>query len=154
MIDRDEFARIDPELDQAVKAMIADAPLPKLLGLEVEETRDGYSRMRMHYKPEINNIMGIVHGGATASLIDTAVVGALYTRLPSLDTQTVTVDMHIHYLDAGMEEDLIAHAAVRRSGRTMIYLEVDVYGDKSGKLIAHGELGYLVLQPRNKDKAA
>jgi len=53
--------------------------------------------------------------------------------------------MHVHYTSAGVKEDLIAFASVRKRGRTMVFLETDVIGEKSGKLIAHGELSYMLI---------
>ena len=47
------------------------------MGFIVEEIRTGYSRLRMPLKPEIMQPAGIMHGGAIASLIDTAVVPAI-----------------------------------------------------------------------------
>ena len=147
MIDASQYEPINPQFADAVMRSVNTAPFPELVGLVFEEIRNGYSRMRLPYRPALNQPAGIIHGGATATLIDTSVVGAVYSGLDptSPPKRIVTIDMHIHYTDAGVEEDLVAHAAVRRRGRTIVFLEVDVIGDRTGKTIAHGELSYMVV---------
>ena len=146
MIDPTKFEPVAQETEDAIKSMVHNAPYPNFLGLKFEEIKQDYSRMRLPYRPEINQPAGIIHGGAIASLIDTSVVGALSSGFTEPVKRMVTIDMHVHYLDAGIEEDLIAHAAVRRRGRTVVYLEVDVVGEKSGKTCAHGELSYMLVR--------
>ena len=123
---------------------VNNAPYPKLIGMVLEEVRRDYSRMRLHYRPELNQPAGIVHGGAIASLIDTAVVGALFSGFDKPPKRAVTLDMHIHYLGAAIEEDVIAEATVRRRGRSVVFLCVDAKTE-SGKDVAHGELSYRVI---------
>lgn len=146
MIDPSQFQEIDSSVTQPIIDAVHQAPYPSFLGLRYEEIKSEYARMRLPYRPEINQPAGIIHGGAIASLIDTAVVAAVLSGISEPIKRMVTVDMHVHYMDAGFEEDLIAHAAVRRRGRTIIYLEVDVIGENSGKTCAHGELSYMVVR--------
>jgi|TARA_R110002073_G_scaffold2938_1_gene19052 uncharacterized protein (TIGR00369 family) len=147
MIDPNHFEPIDDRFISAVMTSVTTAPFTSLVGLQLEEIRRDYSRMRLPYREEINQSAGLIHGGATATLIDTTVVGAVYSGLDPNNQPKgiVTVDMHIHYTNAGIAEDLIAHGAVRRRGRTIVFLEVDVVGANSGKLIAHGELSYMIM---------
>lgn len=142
----DEFEKIDPEIEQRIIAGIAEAPFPKFLGLRYEEIRKGYARMRLPYRPELNQPAGIIHGGAIASLIDTSVVAVMLDIAGGPIKKMVTLDMHIHYLDAGVEEDLLAHAFARRAGGRISYLEVEVVGADSGKSISHGELCYMLVR--------
>ncbi len=135
---------IAPAAAAALRQSISHAPYPKLLGMELEEVRRDFSRMRLPYKPELNQPAGIVHGGAIASLIDTAVVGALFSGFETMPRRVVTLDMHIHYLDAAVEQDVIAEARVRRRGRSVVFLTVDCHTD-DGKQVAHGELSYRVV---------
>ena len=146
MIDPNQFEVVDEKFAEMVMRGVNNAPFPKYVGLVYEEVRKDYARMRLPFKPELNQPAGIVHGGAIATLIDTCVVGTVVSGIGEFPRKMVTVDMHIHYLDAAVEEDLIAHGAVRRRGYRMVYLEVDVVGEKSGKVVAHGELSYLISQ--------
>jgi acyl-coenzyme A thioesterase PaaI-like protein len=56
-----------------------------LLGLVVEEIRTDYCRMRMPFRPVLNQAAGIVHGGAIAGLLDSVVV-------PFVEAEAVGVD--------------------------------------------------------------
>lgn len=145
MINPNDFEPASENFVTAMKKDVSNAPFSKLLGLSYDEIRKDYACMRMPYKKDLEQPAQIIHGGAIASLIDTAVVAAVFSNVPERPDKIVTVDMHVHYLSSAKEEDLIAHAAVRRRGRTMVYLEVDVIGEKSRKVIAHGELGYMLL---------
>ncbi len=142
----DDFEPIDPKVEKMIIEGIAEAPFPKFLGLKYESIKKGYARMRLPYRPELNQPAGIIHGGAIASLIDTSVVGVMLDIAGGPIKRMVTLDMHIHYLDAGVEEDLIAHAYARRAGGRISYLEVEVVGADSGKAISHGELCYMLVR--------
>jgi uncharacterized protein (TIGR00369 family) len=139
----DDFEPIDPRLQETILSRLASAPYPGFLGLRYEELRLDYARMRLPHRAELDQPAGVIHGGAIASLIDTVVVGAILSRLEEPPRRLVTIDLHIHYLEAAVAEDLIAEARVRRRGRRIVFLEVEVRS-ASGKEIAHGELSYLV----------
>src|SRR3546814_15035327 len=44
---------------------------PKFMGLQLEEIRTDYARMRLPFRPELEQPAGVVHGGAVATLVDT-----------------------------------------------------------------------------------
>ena len=52
---------------------------PQFLGLELEEVRADYARMRLAYRRELDQPAGVVHGGVIATMIDTVVVPAVGT---------------------------------------------------------------------------
>ena len=54
---------------------------PNLLGIQVEELRRDYARLRMPWRPDLNQPQGLMHGGAIATLIDTAGVAPIGTGL-------------------------------------------------------------------------
>ncbi len=68
-----------------------------------------------------------VHGGAVASLIDTAAMVAAWSgaEVPA-NRRGVTVGLTVTYLAAAEQEDLMAVARVLRRGRSLVYLDVDV----------------------------
>ena len=53
------------------------SPFENLLGLQVEEANSERARVSLRHKTELTNFVGVVHGGALASLCDTAAVQAL-----------------------------------------------------------------------------
>ena len=119
------------------------APYGKLLGFRWEEVRRDYARLRLPFRPELNQPAGMIHGGAIASLIDTVVVGAILSGLDAPPRRLLTIDLHVHYLDAAVNEDVVAEARVRRRGRSLVFLEVEARG-ADGREIAHGEICYRV----------
>jgi len=85
-----------------------------------------------------------VHGGAIASLIDTATAFAIVSIIPAQEKVT-TVDLTISYLRPVTEGRLRAVARVLRSGRRLLAVSADVF-DTSGKLAATALSTYIKLQ--------
>ncbi|CAB4705168.1 MAG: hotdog fold thioesterase [Actinobacteria bacterium] len=116
---------------------------PSFLGMTVQEVRADYCRMLMQYKPELDQPQGLVHGGAIASLLDAVVVpavGAAYGR----EVRFSTVDMHVQYMSAAKQEDLIAEGWVTKRGRSVVFCESEAIGATSGKVVARSVLTYNV----------
>ena len=116
---------------------------PMLLGLDVEETRIDYCRMRMPFKPELLHPGGVVHGGAIASLMDAVLVPAVGSVLGPNDRYS-TVDLHVQYIGAVKDEDVVAEGWVTKRGRTVVFCESEAVGATSGRLIARSVLTYNV----------
>lgn len=139
----EDFELIDPVRQESLIANIAQAPFPRLLGLRLDEVRRDYARMRLPFRQELLQPAGLVHGGAIATLIDSVVVGAILSGLDGPPRKLLTIDMHIYYLDSVAAEDLVAESRVRRRGRSIVFLEVEVK-TAAGRDVAHGELVYRV----------
>lgn len=122
---------------------LGQAPYARKLGFAIEELRKDYCRMRMPYDSSLDQPMGVVHGGAIASLIDTVVVGSIFSRMKDVPKKLATIDMHVHYLAPLVKEDAVAEGWVRRRGRSIVFLGVEVLS-ASGAVVAHGELSYFV----------
>jgi uncharacterized protein (TIGR00369 family) len=116
---------------------------PSLVGLVVEEVRTDYCRMRMPFRPELQQPAGIVHGGAIATLIDSVVVPAIGSAYGQ-DARYATIDMQIQYLGALVEEDAIGEGWIVQRGRSVVFCEADVVGATSGRRLARGLLTYKV----------
>ncbi|MEI7617849.1 MAG: PaaI family thioesterase [Actinomycetota bacterium] len=116
---------------------------PSLLGMTVQEVRVDYCRMLMQYKPELDQPQGLVHGGAIASLLDAVVVpavGAAYAR----DVRFSTVDMHVQFMNAAKQTDIIAEGWVTKRGRTVVFCESEAICATTGKVAARSVLTYNV----------
>lgn len=119
---------------------------PKLVGLEVEELRTDYARMRLPYRPELDQPAGVVHGGAIATLIDTVVVPPIGTAY-KVGWLYLTVGMNISYLGAIQGEDAIAEGWIEQRGKSMVFAAAEVT-TASGRRAATGSLTYKVSPPR------
>ncbi len=144
MLDPKKFTEIDEEYAKAFAQKVEASPYAQLLGTVYEEMRLDYARLRLPFRSQLNQSAGAVNGGAIASLIDAAGVGATASDSALPMRQVVTLDMTIQYLSAAIEEDLIAEAVVRRRGRKTINVSVDIEGVISKNAIAHGELVFMV----------
>ena len=116
---------------------------PKLLGLVVEDVRVDYCRMRMPFMPELEQPAGLLHGGAIATLLDSVVVpavGAAYGK----DARYSTVAMHVQFLSAVVQQDVVAEGWVVKRGRSVVFCESEAVNVVTGKLVAKSVLTYNV----------
>ncbi|MDA3014897.1 MAG: PaaI family thioesterase [Actinomycetota bacterium] len=113
------------------------------MGFVVEDMRQGYARLRMPIRPEIMQPAGIMHGGAIASLIDTAVVPAIGASGVE-PTRMVTISMTINYMGAIADEDAVCEGWVTRRGKSIVFCSAEVTGADSGRVCATGTLVYKV----------
>jgi uncharacterized protein (TIGR00369 family) len=114
-----------------------------LVGLQVEEVRRDYCRMRLPFRPDIEQTAGVVHGGAIATLLDSVVAPAIGQAYDNGERFS-TVDMHVQFLAALVEEDAVAEGWVVRRGRSVVFCEAEAVGGQSGKRIARSLLTYNV----------
>jgi uncharacterized protein (TIGR00369 family) len=113
------------------------------LGIVLETLEPGRATMRMPLGPVIMNEGGVVHGGAIASLCDTAFHLA-HLSLYGFDEPSVTVDLTCNFLGAARPpHDLVAHARVIKGGRRVVFGDVSVYSDE--RIIAHATLNFMNL---------
>jgi uncharacterized protein (TIGR00369 family) len=83
-----------------------------------------------------------MHGGAIASLIDTAAMVAAWSDDSEPDNMRgTTVSLAVTYLATAEHEDIQATARVLRRGRNLVYLDVEVQS-LSGKSVARGLVTY------------
>ena len=121
-----------------IQAMLDRSPFINFCGMRVVELDAERERIviRMPMRPELERGPGTgqYHGGPIASLIDVAGDFALVIRtrggLP-------TINFRVDYLRPATNTALTAIATVRRAGRTVGVVDVDVLDD-TGRLVAVG----------------
>jgi uncharacterized protein (TIGR00369 family) len=95
--------------------------------------------------PQTLNMRGLVHGGATATLIDWA---AGWGALHLTGCAGVTTDMFIRYVAVAREDSTLrAATTIDRVGRSMISMTVRVTDDTE-RLVAIGNVGYNIMERR------
>jgi uncharacterized protein (TIGR00369 family) len=117
---------------------------PGLLGFYIVEVKLDYARLRMPIRSVLRQAGGVVHGGAIASLLDSAVVPAIGSRLAP-DAKFSTVDQHIQYIGPLVDEDAIAEGWVVRRGRRTAFCESEIRAEGTGRLVARSLLTYNVV---------
>ena len=88
---------IKESYEKALRKAAETAPYYQLLQIRLEEIDAGFARFRMPFRRELMQAYGVVHGGAIASLADTAVAFALMTLIQPGERVT-TVEMKINFL--------------------------------------------------------
>ncbi len=119
---------------------------PKLVGLVVDEVRTDFCRMRLPYRPELEQPHGAVHGGAIATLLDSVVVPAVGAAYGP-DWRYATVSMHVDFLGAVAGEDLVADGWVEQRGRSIVFCRAEA-ATAAGRRVANASLVYKVSPPR------
>ncbi len=116
-------------------------PFAKLLGIEVDSVEPGHAVLSMKLRDDLMRNNGIAHGGAIATLIDSAMAIAIMAQLEE-NERTVTVDLTIHYLRPLSEGTARASARIVRAGRRVITVSAELFDD-GGKLAATAISTYL-----------
>jgi uncharacterized protein (TIGR00369 family) len=120
-----------------------DVPFAKLLGIEVQSLEPGHAVLSMAIRDDLKRNGGIAHGGAIATLIDSAMAFAIMPMLAE-NERTTTVDLTIHYLRPVSEGSARSSARVVRAGKRVITVSAELF-DSQGKLAATAISTYLRL---------
>ncbi|HEX6046824.1 MAG TPA: PaaI family thioesterase [Pyrinomonadaceae bacterium] len=128
-----------------VERALDTVPFAQLLGIRLESVVSGYAVLALPIREELKQNNAIVHGGAIASLIDSAMAFAIIPLLAEHERMT-TVDLTIHYLRPLVEGDAKASARVVRAGRRVIVVSAEVL-DHEERLAATAVSTYLRLTP-------
>ncbi|PYS71524.1 MAG: hypothetical protein DMF69_10150 [Acidobacteria bacterium] len=118
-------------------------PYADLLGLKLNSVEPGSATMSLAVREELKQNNRVVHGGAIASLIDSAAAYAVIPLLNQNETAT-TVDLTISYVRPLKAGVATASAKVLRAGGRIIVISAEVL-DNDGNLAATGLTTYLRL---------
>ncbi len=124
---------------RAAKAReIPPPPILSALGMEIESVEDGSVAFSMRAEEWMCNPAGVVHGGMTATLLDTVLTLAIMSKLPA-GSSAQTIDMNVHYVRPILPtgETIVAEGKAVHVGSTIGTAEARVH-NAAGKLIAHG----------------
>jgi len=122
---------------------LENVPFAKLLGIEIASIEPGHAVLSMEIKEELKRNGGIAHGGAIATLIDSAMAMAIVPLLAEGE-HTTTVDLTIHYMRPLNHGTARAAARVVRAGRRILTVSAELF-DENEKLAATALSTYLRL---------
>ena len=143
-------AELDPQKLERARSAFAAVPYAKFLGLQLGEIRPGEVSIHLDVRDELKQNQGVVHGGALASLIDTASAFAVLTQI-DVDERVTTTDLTIHYLRPATAGRMTATARIIRGGRRLFVLSVEVR-DSADALIATAVTTYIKID-KNSSKS-
>lgn len=131
----------DARIEHA-RRVFAEVAYAKFLGLELCELKSGEVTVCLDVRAELKQNHGVVHGGAIASLIDTASAFVILTAIDEPEKVTTT-DLTIHYLRPITSGRMLARARIVRGGRRRFVVHVEV--ENGGALNATAVTGYLKI---------
>ena len=125
-----------------IRQFLPTSPYVGHLGLQLIDMRPDEATLRLPFTDSLITIGTTVHGGAIASLIDTAAMVAAWSDdfVPD-NMRGTTVSLTVTYLAPAEHEDIQATARVLKRGRSLVYLDVEVQ-TASRKNIAKGLVTY------------
>lgn len=139
-------------LKRVVGGEVANVPIGETLGFRAVEVEPG--RIVFAGKPDAQslNLIGTIHGGWSAAILDTAMALAALTTLDARHDFT-TLDLKLNYLRPiapGIE--VRAEGEVVHAGRRVALCEGRIV-DAAGKLLVHGTSSCLIVPRGDKDKS-
>ncbi len=145
--------RPNPDHVRAVMEAIAASPFPALLSMEPMDLGVGYAVIGLDVQAKHRQLMGVVHGGVLASLIDTAAFWAVYYEIDDPDAWLVSVDLRLNYLAAANKGRLSVRGTSKKIGVRLCYAVAEVT-DGAGGLLAHGTATLMVVKGKrpNRDR--
>ena len=141
-----DYPPLDPERARLISTRFNEDNrfFPGHLGIRVVELRQGYARLEVQNRLELMQPAGVMHGGDSFGLADTAVAAALAT-LYEEGTLLLTIEMKINYLEPIPPGLVTAEAFVLRASKRSAYAEVDIWA--AGQLAARATTTYMI-RPR------
>jgi uncharacterized protein (TIGR00369 family) len=127
-----------------VLRQLAEGPFSALLGLVVDSAIEGRVTVRMPFHHRLLNYGPPdvpVHGGAIASLADFAACAAVWT-LPATQ-RSATISLTVNYSAPAVQSELFATAIVRRSGKRVASVAVEIR-ERQSILIADALVTYKI----------
>src|SRR5678815_2258963 len=120
------------EITEEQRAYAANAlhslPFAKLIGMKLVDVRPDEAVISIEMRDDLRQPSGVLHGGVTATLIDTAMAFAVRTRL-AIDEATATIDLTAHHLRPHLTGTFTCTAKVVRAGKRIFIVSADVVND-------------------------
>lgn len=96
--------------------------------------------------PALYNSLGIVHGGITATLADSA-MGTLANTLVPEGYGAVTSQLNIHYLAPGIGDTLRCRAEIAHQGKNTMVISAEIFRE-DGKKAAQATGSFFIVEKK------
>ena len=135
-----DFAKLTELIERGI-------PFNEVLGIKVDELREGFVRLRVPYRPELLGDVRrpALHGGVISTLVDVCGGFAVWTSC-RLEDRIATIDLGVDYLRPAPDRDLMAEATVRLLGNRVGNAHVVIYS--AGEPDKHVAVGRAVYNIR------
>lgn len=131
-----------------IEEALSTVPFAKMLGIKLDAVEPGDATLSLQIRDDFKQNAGVVHGGVTAALIDSATAFAIVPLLKP-EERTTTVDLTISYLRPLISGTMVARAKVLRAGQRLIVVSAELVDD-GGNLAATALSTYLRLPKRSQ----
>ena len=129
---------------EALRKMGQDSPYFRHLDMELLEAENGYAKVSMRIRAYHENMQGVIHGGAIASLADQAAMRAVQTRLISGQIGK-TIQMDMHYLAPARGKHLIGEGVVQKMGKRVAFSDGEIK-DEKGRMVAIARCTIMIVE--------
>ena len=114
--------------NEVVNKMFEQDRFSQWLCIQVIEIREGYSKIQMTIRAEMENGFGIIHGGVTFSMADSAFAYACNNR----NQKSVALDTSINFVKAVYVGDILtAEATELHNGRSTGLYQIAITNQKN-----------------------
>ena len=131
-----------------IKDTLNSSPFYKLIGMEVVDIKENYSKLRIPFKKELLQIQGVAHGGVVASIADAAVAIALFS-LVDLNDILSTIELKVNYLAPIRSGEIVAEGKIVHKGSRIALGDAEVRNE--GRLVGKALATYMIIKSEGKD---
>lgn len=125
---------ITEEHKRKAAASLRSNPVAEMVGMHLVDLKPMEATLEITMRDQLKQPHGVLHGGITATLIDTAMAYAVITCLGE-NERASTIDLTVHYLRPHTEGTVSCIAKVVRAGKRIFTVAADVVNE-NGTLIA------------------
>lgn len=137
----------NPDFKAAVEHIFNAASFISLLGIKLEEVKEGFCAAGVELTDSHRQHLGRIHGGVVSTLAGHAATGAA-TSLIQADKVVVAMEFKINLLRSILNDRLFCRAQVLMPGSKSVVAEAEVFdgADATGKMVAKGMYTFMVLE--------
>ena len=130
---------MDQRLKEAIFRKVEREPFAQKFGIKLLDLDEGYSKVEMKFTRDMENFLGMAHGGALFALIDVA----FETASNSHGTVAVALNMNITYISPPSPESTLTAEAreISRTQRTAVY-DIKLIDDQNNLIASCEALVY------------
>lgn len=127
------MATIQEKQDKLIQ-LFRGAPIVKSFGMQLSYGENGQAIVALPYNPNLDHGYLQIHGGALATLLDTA---GWFTVAPHFDFWIATVEFSTRLLIPVEKESLHAQGKIVRLGKRLAFCDMEVKNSRE-QLVAVG----------------
>ena len=128
-----EFQPQDPNFEEIVRESFGKQKVMSLIGARLSRLEPGRCEIELPFRVDLTQQHGYMHAGIVTTVLDSACGYAAFSLMPE-GSSVLSVEFKVNLLAPAKGEILLAHAEVKRPGRTLTVCTADALAD--GKVCA------------------